>query len=237
MINMYVYGKNVIKALIDNNKKIKKVYLSDNFNDSNLLDSINNLNVEIKTLPKQELDKIEKGNHQGIIALTDDYKYVSENEMLSNMSENPFVVILDHLEDPHNFGAIIRTCEAAGVEYIIIPKDRSVGVTSTVVKTSVGAIYNVNIVMVTNLNNTIKKLKEKGLWIVGTDMVNSTLYDEIDYKVPIGIIIGNEGSGMKSLVGKNCDFIARIPMIGKVNSLNASVAAGIMIYEVLRQRK
>ena len=237
MINMYVYGKNVIKALIDNNKKIKKVYLSDNFNDSNLLDSINNLNVEIKTLPKQELDKIEKGNHQGIIALTDVYKYVSENEMLSNMSENPFVVILDHLEDPHNFGAIIRTCEAAGVDYIIIPKDRSVGVTSTVVKTSVGAIYNVNIVMVTNLNNTIKKLKEKGLWIVGTDMVNSTLYDEIDYKVPIGIIIGNEGSGMKSLVGKNCDFIARIPMIGKVNSLNASVAAGIMIYEVLRQRK
>ena len=234
---MYVYGKNVIKALIDNNKKIKKVYLSDNFNDSSLLDSINSLNVEIKTLPKQELDKIEKGNHQGIIALTDDYKYVSENEMLSNMSENPFVVILDHLEDPHNFGAIIRTCEAAGVEYIIIPKDRSVGVTSTVVKTSVGAIYNVNIVMVTNLNNTIKKLKEKGLWIVGTDMVNSTLYDEIDYKVPIGIIIGNEGSGMKSLVGKNCDFIARIPMIGKVNSLNASVAAGIMIYEVLRQRK
>ena len=237
MINMYVYGKNVIKALIDNNKKINKVYLSDNFNDSSLLDSINNLNVEIKTLPKQELDKIEKGNHQGIIALTDDYKYVSENEMLSNMSENPFVVVLDHLEDPHNFGAIIRTCEAAGVDYIIIPKDRSVGVTSTVVKTSVGAIYNVNIVMVTNLNNTIKKLKEKGLWIVGTDMVNSTLYDEIDYKVPIGIIIGNEGSGMKSLVGKNCDFIARIPMIGKVNSLNASVAAGIMIYEVLRQRK
>ena len=234
---MYVYGKNVIKALIDNNKKIKKVYPSDNFNDSSLLDNINNLNVEIKTLPKQELDKIEKGNHQGIIALTDDYKYVSENEMLSNMSENPFVVVLDHLEDPHNFGAIIRTCEAAGVDYIIIPKDRSVGVTSTVVKTSVGAIYNVNIVMVTNLNNTIKKLKEKGLWIVGTDMVNSTLYDEIDYKVPIGIIIGNEGSGMKSLVGKNCDFIARIPMIGKVNSLNASVAAGIMIYEVLRQRK
>ena len=234
---MYVYGKNVIKSLIDNNNKIKKVYLSDNFNDSRLLDSINNLNLEIKTLPKQELDKIEKGNHQGIIALTDDYKYVSENEMLSNLSENPFVVILDHLEDPHNFGAIIRTCEAAGVEYIIIPKDRSVGVTSTVVKTSVGAIYNVNIVMVTNLNNTIKKLKEKGLWIVGTDMVNSTLYDEIDYKVPIGIIIGNEGSGMKSLVGKNCDFIARIPMIGKVNSLNASVAAGIMIYEVLRQRR
>lgn len=237
MIKMYVYGKNVIKALIDNNKKIKKVYLSDNFNDSNLLESINNLNVEIKILSKQELDKIEKGNHQGIIALTDDYKYVSENEMLSNMSENPFVVILDHLEDPHNFGAIIRTCEAAGVDYIIIPKDRSVGVTSTVVKTSVGAIYNVNIVMVTNLNNTIKKLKGKGLWIVGTDMINSTLYDEIDYKVPIGIIIGNEGSGMKSLVGKNCDFIARIPMIGKVNSLNASVAAGIMIYEVLRQRK
>lgn len=233
---MYVYGKNIVKALIDNNKKIIKIYMSDKFNDTNIIDNINKLNIETRILPKYELDKIEKGNHQGIIALVEDYIYDTENKMLDNMPENPFIVILDHLEDPHNFGAIIRTCEAAGVDYIIIPKDRSVSVNSTVVKTSVGAIYNVNIVMVTNLNNTIKKLKDSGLWIIGTDMVNSTLYNKIDYTVPVAIIIGNEGSGMKSLVSKNCDFIARIPMIGKINSLNASVAAGIMIYEVLRQR-
>lgn len=234
---MYVYGKNVVKTLMEKNRLIKKAYMSEKFSDVKIINELKNLNVETKILSKYELDKMENGNHQGIIVETEDFRYLNENYMLSSLKENPFIVILDHLEDPHNFGAIIRTCEAAKVDYIIIPKDRSVSVNSTVVKTSVGAIYNVNIVMVTNLNNTIKKLKEKGLWIVGTDMENSILYDEIDYSMPTAIIIGNEGSGIKELVRKNCDFIARIPMKGEVNSLNASVAAGIMIYEVLRQRK
>ncbi len=234
---MYVYGKNVVKTLIEKNKKIKKAYIADNFSDNIILDKLKSLDVETKVLSKNELDKIENGNHQGIIIETQDYKYLNEKDMFSNMKKNPFIVILDHLEDPHNFGAIIRTCEASGVDFIIIPKDRSVSVNSTVVKTSVGAVYNVKIVIVTNLNNTIKKLKDNGLWIVGTDMENSILYDEIDYTIPVAIIIGNEGRGIKDLVRKNCDFVARIPMIGEVNSLNASVAAGIMIYEVLRQRK
>ena len=159
------------------------------------------------------------------------------NDMLNNLPDNPFIVILDHLEDPHNFGAIIRTCEAAGTDYIVIPKDRSVSINSTVMKTSVGALDNVKIVMVTNLNTCINELKKKGIWIVGTDMENSSYYDEIDYKTPTALVIGSEGFGMSNLVKKNCDFIAKIPMKGKINSLNASVAAGIMIYEVVRQRK
>lgn len=234
---MYVFGKNVVKEILNKKIRVKKAYLVNNFNDIGIKDKLEKLDAQLYYLTKQELDKIEKGNHQGIILEVDDFKYTTESDMFRKMPNKPFIVILDHLEDTHNFGAIIRTCEAAGVDYIIIPKDRSVSVNATVAKTSVGAIYNIKIVMVTNLNNTIKKLKQAGLWIVGTDMVNSTFYDEIDYNLPVAIIIGSEGFGMSSLVVKNCDFIARIPMHGKVNSLNASVAAGIMIYEVIRQRK
>lgn len=234
---MYVYGKNVAKELLKNERKIKKVILANNFKDDEIVKLLSDKNILINYEEKYKLDKIEKGNHQGIILEIEDYKYLTEKTMFDNMPENPFIVILDHIEDPHNFGAIIRTCEAAGAHYIIIPKDRSVSVNSTVMKTSVGALDNVNIVCVTNLNNVISKLKNKGVWIVGTDMENSSLYDEIDYKVPTAIVIGSEGFGMSNLVKKNCDFIARIPMYGKINSLNASVAAGIMIYEVVRQRK
>lgn len=234
---MYVYGKNVAKELIRNNKTIKKAYLINDFNEDEINLFLKNNSINTVFLSKKELDKIEEGNHQGIILQVDDYKYLTEKEMINNLPSNPFIVILDHLEDTHNFGAIIRTCEASGVDYIVIPKDRSVKINSTVMKTSVGALDNVKIVMATNLNNIIKSLKEKGIWVVGTDMENSVPYDEIDYKVPIALVIGSEGFGMSSLTKKNCDFIARIPMYGKINSLNASVAAGIMIYEVIRQRK
>ena len=139
------------------------------------------------------------------------------------------------MEDPHNLGAIIRTCEAAGVNGIIIPKDRSVEVNSTVIKVSAGAIENMNICMVTNLNQTIKELKAKGFWIVGTDMKGEN-YTKIDYNGKTAIVIGNEGSGMSKLIEENCDFVATIPMKGKINSLNASVAAGIVIFEAMRQR-
>lgn len=234
---MYVYGKNVAKELIKNQRKIKKAYLYKGMVDSALESELLSLGVNINYLDKNGLNKIANGNHQGIVLEISDFKYLSETEMLNNLPLNPFIIILDHVEDPHNFGAIIRTSEAAGVDYIIIPKDRSVKVNSTVMKTSVGALDNVKIVEVTNLNNTIKKLKKKNVWIVGTDMENSVAYDSIDYKVPIALVIGSEGFGMSNLVKKNCDFIARIPMYGKINSLNASVAAGIMIYEVVRQRK
>ena len=234
---MQVYGKNVVKELLKNNRIIKKVYLANNFKDEEILSLLNKNNINVIYEEKFKMDRMQKGNHQGIILEIEDYKYTEEKDMLNNLPENPFIVILDHLEDPHNFGAIIRTCEAAGIDYIIIPKDRSVQINSTVMKTSVGALDNVKIVQSTNLNNVIKKLKEKGLWIVGTDMEDSVLYDEIDYKTPTALVIGSEGFGMSSLVKKNCDFMARIPMNGKINSLNASVATGIMIYEVIRQRK
>lgn len=234
---MNVFGKNVAKELLANNRKIKKVILQNGFNEQTIIDDIERKNIPVEYIEKRQMDRLESGNNQGIILIIDDYKYIEEKDMLNNLGVNPFIVILDHLEDPHNFGAIIRTCEAAGVDYIIIPKNRSVSVNSTVMKVSTGALDNVKIACVTNLNNTIKKLQEKGVWIVGTDMEDSEPYDQIDYTTPTALVIGSEGFGMSDLVKKNCDFIARIPMNGKVNSLNASVAAGIMIYEVIRQRK
>lgn len=234
---MFVYGKNVAKELINNKRKIKIAYLLNSYENNDIDLLLKKANVNVQYVDRKKLDKMVDKNHQGIILEIDDYKYLSEKEMLETLGDNPFIVLLDHIEDPHNFGAIIRTCEAAGVDYIIIPKNRSVGVNSTVMKTSTGALDNVNIVQITNINQTIEKLKKKGVWIVGTDMENSSVYDELDYKIPICIIIGSEGFGMSNLVKKNCDFIARIPMYGKINSLNASVAAGIMIYEVVRQRK
>ena len=233
---MYVYGKNVAKELINNNRKINKAYLLNSMKNTDI-DILLSKQVEVKYVERKDLDKIASGSHQGVVLEIDDYKYLTEKEMLNNLGNNPFIVLLDHIEDPHNFGAIIRTCETAGVDYIIIPKNRSVSVNSTVMKTSTGALDNVKIVQITNINQTINKLKKKGVWIVGTDMENSIVYDEIDYKTPTCLIIGSEGFGMSELVKKNCDFIARIPMYGKINSLNASVAAGIMIYEVIRQRK
>ena len=185
-------------------------------------------------MEKFELDKLANGNHQGIMISIPDYEYVSLDELLEK--ENPLLVILDHLEDPHNLGAIVRTCEAAGVDGIIIPKNRSVEVTSTVMRTSVGALDYVKIARVTNLTETMNYLKKQGFWIVGTDMDGED-YQEIDYRGKTVLVIGNEGSGMSRLVKENCDFIASIPMNGHVNSLNASVAAGIVIYEAISKRK
>lgn len=233
---MIVYGRNVAKEVLSNNLKINKVLLQEGYSDQELIDELNKRNVNIKYLNKNMMNKLEEGNHQGIILDIEDYEYYDEAEMFNNMPKNPFIVILDHLEDPHNFGAIIRTCEAAGVDYIIIPKDRSVRVNKTVMKVSAGALNNVKIVMTTNLNRFINKIKENGVWVVGTALSDSVYYDKVDYNMPVALIIGNEGKGISQLVKRNCDFVVKIPMIGKINSLNASVAAGIMIYEVVRQR-
>lgn len=228
---MYVYGKNSVNEVLKNNRKIKKAYIYKNFSDKNIISAIQKLNIQIKYLEKYELDKLAKVNHQGIILSVPDYKYYDIDDI-----ENPFVVILDHIEDPHNFGAIIRTCEAAGVDSIIIPRNRAVEVNDTVMRVSVGALDRVKIIQVTNLVDTIKYLKKIGYWIVGTDM-EGTDYRDIDYNDKIGIVIGNEGNGMSRLVKDNCDFVASIPMKGKINSLNASVAAGIIIFEALKIRK
>ena len=231
---MYIYGKNVAHEYLDSNKKIDRVFLSNNFNDNEIISKIRRKNIRCKTLSKFDMDKKVNGLHQGIILEVEDYKYSSLEELLS--IENGFLVMLDHIEDPHNFGAIIRTSECAGVDYIIIPKKGNVEVNATVMKTSAGALTNTKICVVPNLNNTIELLKKAGYWIVGTD-ADGQDYTKIDYNGKVALVIGSEGNGLKELVRKSCDFIASIPMKGKVNSLNASVAAGIMIYEVLKTRK
>mgnify|MGYP002626374868 CR=1 FL=1 len=233
---MLVYGKNVAKDLLKKNLKIKKIYIQDNFHDEEINLLIEKSKIDVKILSKREIDNLCSGLHQGIILDIPDYSYKDLSFIINDESED-FVVILDHLEDPHNLGAIIRTCEAAGVKNIIIPKDRQVPINATVMKTSVGTLDNVNIIMVSNLVDAITKLKKNGYWIVGTSLDNSVDYREIDYSSKIGLVIGNEGSGISNIVAKNCDFLVKIPMYGNTNSLNASVAAGIMIYEVIRNRK
>jgi 23S rRNA (guanosine2251-2'-O)-methyltransferase len=229
---MNIYGKNVVKTAILNGEKIEKIYLAHNFKDEEILNLINERKISVKYISKDEMNKMADGLNQGIVALTEEFLY---NDLDEIIKENGFIVILDHIEDPHNFGAIIRTCEAAGVDGIIIPKDRSVSVNPTVIKVSTGAISNIKIARVTNILRTMEYLKKQGYWIVGTDM-NGTDYKQIDYTGSIAIIIGNEGNGMSNLVHKNCDFIASIPMRGLTNSLNASVATGIVVFEASTSR-
>lgn len=230
---MEIYGKNVVKEAIMNDEEIKKVYLTNQFKDDELISKLEKLHIPIKRISKDKMNQMVSGNHQGIVASVKDYDYSSLEEL---MVDNALLVILDHLEDPHNFGAIIRTCEAAGVDGIIIPKNRSVSVNPTVIKVSTGAIANVKIAQVTNINQTMEDLKKNNFWIVGTDM-NGTDYTQIDYTGNIAIVIGNEGDGMSKLTKQNCDFIASIPMRGKTNSLNASVATGIVVFEAVNCRR
>ena len=227
---MLVYGKNVAIEVLNCKIKIKKIYMQENF-DSSFIKDIKKYDVRI--LKKSDMDRKFSGLHQGIAMEIEDYKYVNINTF---NFDNSLVVMLDHIEDPHNFGAIIRTCEAAGVDLIIIPENRSVDINSTVIKTSVGTLFNMKIAKVTNLVNTINYLKKNSFWIVGTD-IKGTSYDEIDYKGNTCIICGNEGHGMSRLVKDNCDFIATIKMNGKVNSLNASVATGIVLFEAVKSRR
>ena len=232
---MLVFGRNVAKEILGKNKKVEKIVLQEGFDDKEINSLIEKGDFRVEYKQKRDIDRLADGVHQGIILYIPDYKYKTLNEVLEN--EPQFLVLLDHLEDPHNLGAIIRTSEAAGVDAIVMPKDRQVMINSTVMKTSVGTLDNMNIVAVTNLVQTIEELKKNGYWVVGTALENSVDYRDIDYSGKIALVIGNEGSGISRLVAKSCDFIAKIPMYGTTNSLNASVAAGIMIYEVVRNRK
>ncbi len=231
---MLVYGRNVAEEILKKNKKVEKVILQEDFSDKMINSLIAKNKLEVKYASKREIDDLAKGPHQGIILSIPDYSYYKLEEVMTE----DIVVILDHLEDPHNLGAVIRTCEAAGVKGIIIPKNRQVGVNATVMKTSVGTLLNVKVAMVTNLVDAIKRLKEEGFWVVGTTLSSDSVdYRSIDYNGKIALVIGNEANGISNIVEKNCDFLAKIPMYGTTNSLNASVAFGIMIYEVIRNRK
>ena len=232
---MLVYGKNVINELLDNNTKIYKVFLDNNFNDVNIMSKINKKNLKKFHMERNKLDRMcNNGITQGIACDIEEFKYL-EIDSIVNDKESNFVVMLDSLEDPHNFGAIIRTCECAGVDYIIIPKKRSVSVNSTVYKTACGALSHIKIVEVVNLSNTITKLKDLGYWIYAADMDGKN-FREVDFSGKTCLVIGSEGHGIKQIVKSSCDEVVSLPMKGKINSLNASVAAGILIYEIMKYK-
>ncbi|MEE3343015.1 MAG: 23S rRNA (guanosine(2251)-2'-O)-methyltransferase RlmB [Bacilli bacterium] len=234
---MYIYGKNVCREKLNTSDNISRVYLSKNFNDMAIISDIKNKGIKINYVDKIVLDKKVDGLHQGIVMEVDDIKIYTLEEVLDNIRDknNPLLVMLDHLEDPHNFGAIIRTCEALGVDGIIIPSDRSVKVNGTVIKTSVGSISYMKIIRVANLGVAIKKLKDNGFWIIGTDMEGED-YTKLAYDMPLCLIIGNEGKGISNVIRKNCDYMASIPMSGKINSLNASVSCGIILSRIVAAR-
>ncbi len=227
---MKVFGKNVFNELRDNVKTIKKVYLAKNFNDKEIIKFIQDNKIQYSTMDIKKMDGMVEGKHQGIIIIIDEYEYCDYKGMFNDN----VVVMLDHLEDPHNFGAIIRTCEAAGIKSIIIPKDRSVSVTSTVMKTSAGALEHVDIAMVNNLVNVIDEFKDNGFFVYAADM-DGTNYNKVNYADKVLLVIGSEGNGVGRLVKKNCDEILAIPQFGHVNSLNASVAAAILIYGIVNK--
>ena len=227
---MLVYGRNVAKEYLNSDKKIYKIICLKDFNDKDINSLIEKRNLKVIYKDKREFSEFDNYSHQGIILDVEDFSYTDLEELLDVPDAK--IVILDHLEDPHNFGAIIRTVEAAGLTGIIIPKDRSVSVNGTTVKTSAGAINDVKISMVTNLVSTMKDLKDHGFWIIGTDMDGEN-YNNLDYNGKIAVVIGNEGKGISKSVKDECDYIAKIPMKGKINSLNASVAAGIIIFKMI----
>ena len=232
---MYIYGKNVLKESLSHNKKIRKIYINKHTKEDSLIKEIKEKNIKIHFVEPKILDNMVDGNHQGFVLEIDEIETYSLDTLWDNNNDKSLVVILDHLEDPHNFGAIIRTSVALGVDAIIIPNDRSIGINATVVKTSAGAINHIHIIRTPNIATAIKKLKEHGYWIVGTDMEGEN-YTTLNYNTNIALIIGNEGRGMTNIVKKSCDYIATIPMSGKINSLNASVSCGIILSEIVRKR-
>lgn len=225
----WIYGKNTVMDAVDAGVKINEILV---FNqDEKFLSKLQNKKIRFRKVSKRDVDKVASGNHQGIAAQIDDFKFSTVAEILSVKAEHRIVVILDQIEDPHNFGAILRTCDAAGVAGVIIQDKRQVDVTPTVAKVSTGATNHMKIAKVPNIIRAIEELKKDGFWIIGTDANNAQDYRSIDYKMNCGIVIGSEGKGIRDLVLKNCDLKVYIPMVGSVTSLNASVASALLVYE------
>lgn len=237
-----IEGRNAVLEAFRSGKPINRIYIQDGCQDGPIMSikrEAKKHDTLIKYVAKERLDQMsETGKHQGVIACAAAYEYAQVEDMLAlaeQKGESPFLFLLDNIEDPHNLGAIIRTANLAGAHGVIIPKNRAVGLTATVARTSAGALNYTPVAKVTNLGKTIEDLKKKGLWFVCADMGGTTMYD-LDLKGPIGLVIGNEGEGVGRLVKEKCDFVASIPMKGDINSLNASVAAGVLAYEIVRQR-
>lgn len=237
-----IEGRNAVIEAFRAGKPIDKVFILDGCQDGpikTVLREAKKKDTIINFVPKERLDQISStGKHQGVIAFAAAYEYAEIDDMFQlaeEKGEPPFLILLDNIEDPHNLGAIIRTANQAGAHGVIIPKRRAVGLTATVAKTSAGALNYTPVAKVTNLTTTIEELKERGLWFVCADMEGDVMYN-LDLKGPIGLVIGSEGEGVGRLVKEKCDFSAKIPMHGNVDSLNASVAMGVLAYEIVRQR-
>lgn len=237
-----IEGRNAVMEAFRSGKTIDKLYVLDGCQDgpiSSIKREARKQDTMIKYVDSKRLDQIsETGKHQGVIAIAAAYKYAEIEDMFAlaeKKGESPFLFILDNIEDPHNLGAIIRTANLAGAHGVIIPKNRAVGLTATVAKTSAGALNYTPVAKVTNISKTIEELKNKGMWFVCADMDGETMY-HLNLKGPIGLVIGNEGEGVSRLVKEKCDYVASIPMKGDIDSLNASVAAGVLAFEIVRQR-
>lgn len=237
-----IEGRNAVLEAFRSGKTIDKLFILDGCQDGpvkTILREAKKTDSIINFVDKERLDRLSNtGHHQGVVAQAAAYEYAEVDDILEaarQKGEAPFIFILDEIEDPHNLGAIIRTANLAGAHGVIIPKRRAVGLTATVAKTSAGAINYTPVAKVTNIAKTIEDLKKEGMWFVCADMDGTIMYD-LDLKGPIGLVIGNEGSGVSRLVREKCDFTASIPMKGDIDSLNASVAAGVIAYEIVRQR-
>ena len=237
-----IEGRNAVLEAFRSGKTIDKLFVLDGCQDGpvrTIVREAKKHDTLVQFVDKERLTQLSQtGRHQGVIAYTAAYEYAQVEDMLAlakERGEDPFLILLDDIEDPHNLGAIIRTANLAGAHGVIIPKRRAVGLTATVAKTSAGAINYTPVAKVTNLTKTMKELKEKGLWFVCADMGGESMY-KLNLTGPIGLVIGNEGEGVSRLVKETCDFVASIPMKGDIDSLNASVATGVLVYEIVRQR-
>lgn len=240
--SLVIEGRNAVLEALRSGKPMDKLYVLDGCQDGPIRTIVREAkkhDVILQFVTKERLNQLsETGKHQGVIAHAAAYEYAQVEDMLElakSRGEDPFIFLLDNIEDPHNLGAIIRTANLAGAHGVIIPKRRAVGLTATVARTSAGALNYTPVARVTNLKKTVEDLKKQGLWFVCADMDGTVMYD-LDLKGPIGLVIGNEGEGVSRLMKENCDFVAGIPMKGDIDSLNASVAAGVLAYEVVRQR-
>lgn len=237
-----IIGKNPVLEALQSGRPINKIIISEQLNkntERELHQMAKKANTIIQKVPKKRIDQLSKGRHQGIIAYVTAYDYATIEEIVENARRKeqlPFIIILDEIEDPHNLGAILRTADATGVHGVIIPKRRAVGLTETVAKTSAGAIEHIPVARVTNIAKTIDELKEQNIWVVGTDEEGSKDYRTLDGDTAIALVIGNEGKGISRLVKEKCDWTIHLPMKGSIPSLNASVAAGILMYEIYRER-
>lgn len=239
-----IAGKHPVLEALRSGREINKIWIADGAQKTltqPIVAEAKKLGIVVQFVDKRKLDSMVEGvAHQGVVAQAAAFDYVEVEELLeiaSKSGETPFILVLDEIEDPHNLGSILRTAECTGVHGVIIPKRRSASLTATVLKTSAGAAEHVPVARVTNLAQTIDKLKEAGVWVAGTDVSASQDVYKMKFDMPLAVVIGNESKGMGRLIKEKCDFLVKLPMLGRLNSLNASVAAGVLMYEVVRQRR